>query len=196
MALVAALFAVPQQLGYPALAVLVGMESTGIPVPGETALIVAAILAHDGKLNLVLVIVAAAVGAIVGDNIGYALGRKGGRPLLERPGPLLKHRRRILEKGDPFYARHGSKAVFLGRWVALLRIAAAWLAGINRMPWRTFLLWNGLGGIAWATTVGVAAYLIGPAARTIIKDVGIGGIVLAAIVVLVVVAWRRRKRAD
>jgi membrane-associated protein len=107
---------------------------------------------------------------------------------------LLEHRKRILERGEPFFARHGPKAVFLGRWVALLRIAAAWLAGINHMPWRTFAFWNALGGIAWATSVGLAAYLLGPLAETIVKDVGIAGVAIAAILAIAVVAWRRRAR--
>jgi undecaprenyl-diphosphatase len=190
----AALVNLPSQLGYPALAALVGAESTGVPVPGETALIAAAILARDGKLDLALVIAVAAAGAIIGDNLGYAIGRKGGRALLLKPGPLLEHRKRILERGEPFFARHGPKAVFLGRWVALLRIAAAWLAGINHMPWRTFAFCNALGGIAWATSVGLTAYLLGPLAETIVKDVGIAGVAIAAVLAIAVVAWRRRAR--
>jgi undecaprenyl-diphosphatase len=113
--------------------VLVGAESTGVPVPGETALIASALLANRGGLEIGLVIAVAAAAAIIGDNIGYLIGRKGGRSLLERPGFLQTRRRKILEVGDPFFERHGPKAVFLGRWVAGLRIAAAWLAGIDRM---------------------------------------------------------------
>ena len=92
----------------------------------------------------------AAIAAIVGDNIGFALGRKLGRRVLLAPGPLLHHRRRVLAVGEPFFDRHGPKAVFLGRWTTGLRITAAWLAGANRMSWTTFLFWNALGGIAWA----------------------------------------------
>jgi membrane protein DedA with SNARE-associated domain len=190
----AALLNVPSQLGYPVLGALVGAESMGIPVPGETALIAAAILARDGKLNVALVIAIAAAGAIIGDNLGYMIGRKGGRALLQRPGPLLEHRKRILEKGEPFFARHGPKAVFLGRWVAVLRIAAAWLAGINRMRWPVFVIWNALGGIAWATSVGLAAYLLGPLAENIVKDVGIAGVAIAAVLIVLLVLWRRQRR--
>lgn len=194
MVLFSALLSVSRQLGYPALGLLVGAESTGIPVPGETALIAAALLARHGSLSLPLVIATAAAGAIVGDNIGYAIGRKGGRALLLRPGPLLDHRRRILEKGEPFYARHGSKAVFLGRWVALLRIAAAWLAGINRMSWPAFALWNALGGIAWSASVALAAYLLGRIAEKIIKDVGLAGVAVVLIIVVLLIVWRRLRR--
>jgi len=190
-ALLAALISVPRRLGYPALAGLVALESMGVPVPGEAALIAGGILARDGQLDIALVILFAAAGAILGDNIGYTIARKGGRALLQRPGPLLDHRTRILERGEPFFARHGAKAVFLGRWVAVLRIAAAWLAGINRMPWRTFAFWNALGGIAWATSVGIAAYLLGQLAEKIVEDFGIGVVAAVALVLAVFLLWRR-----
>jgi undecaprenyl-diphosphatase len=195
LSLIAALVSVPGQLGYPALAALVGAESMGMPVPGETALIAAAILADHGDLDIAAVIAVAAAAAIVGDNLGYEIGRKGGRRLFQRPGPLLEHRRRVLERGEPFFARHGSKAVFLGRWIALLRIAAAVLAGMNRMRWRTFAFWNALGGIAWATSVGLAAYLLGPLAETIVKDLGIAGVAVAAVLAALFVGLRRRATA-
>jgi undecaprenyl-diphosphatase len=186
---------IPSGLGYPALGGLVAAESMGVPVPGETALIAAGILAHDGKLQIELVILIAAVAAITGDNLGYLIGRKGGRLLLEKDGPLLKHRKAVLEKGEPFFARHGAKAVFLGRWVAGLRIAAAWLAGINRMHWLTFFFWNALGGIAWATSVGLAAYFLGHIAEKIIKDAGLVGIGVVVLAVIGFLIWRRRRRS-
>ncbi|HEV7884367.1 MAG TPA: DedA family protein [Solirubrobacteraceae bacterium] len=169
-------------------------ESSGVPVPGETALIAAGVLASHGRVHIELVIALAALGAIVGDNVGYVIGRTGGRRLLERPGFLEHHRRRILEEGEPFFRRHGAKAVFLGRWVSGLRIAAAWLAGINRMPWRRFLFWNALGGIGWATSVGLLAYYLGPPAEKIFRTVGIAGVSLAAVAVLAFVLWRRLRR--
>jgi undecaprenyl-diphosphatase len=185
---------VPANVGYPVLAALVGVESAGMPVPGETALIAAAILARDGQLDITLVIAIAAVAAIVGDNLGYEIGRRGVRSLLLRPGPFPEHRRRIIERGEPFFARHGSKAVFLGRWFALLRIAAAWLAGINGMHRPTFMFWNALGGIAWAVSVGLAAYLLGRVAETIIRDAGIAGVAIIAILAAAVIVWRRSHR--
>jgi membrane protein DedA with SNARE-associated domain len=193
--LAAALLNVPSQVGYPALAALVGSESAGLPVPGETALIAAALLARNGQLDIELVIAVAAFAAIVGDNIGYEIGRRGGRRLLEAPGPLLEYRTRVLERGEPFFARHGPKAVFLGRWFALLRIAAAWLAGVNRMHRPTFVFWNAAGGIAWATSVGLAAYLVGRLAETIIRDAGIAAFAAVAIGAGIVLAWHRRTRA-
>jgi membrane-associated protein len=192
---IAALLNVPSELGYPALAALVGIESAGVPVPGETALIAAALLARDGQLSLPLVIGIAAAAAIVGDNVGYEIGRRGGRVLLVRPGPFLDRRLRVLERGEPFFERHGAKAVFLGRWFALLRIAAAWLAGISRMRRGTFVFWNATGGIAWATTVGLAAYFLGSVAERIFKDLGVAGLALALLVGAALLAWGRRATA-
>jgi membrane protein DedA with SNARE-associated domain len=189
-----ALFKLPPGLGYLGVFLLVGAESTGVPVPGETALIAAGVLARHGHFNMAVLIPVAAAAAIIGDNIGYLIGRKGGRRLLERPGFLEKHRRRILEEGEPFFAKHGPKAVFLGRWVAGLRIAAAWLAGINRMRWTIFLFWNALGGILWATTVGLLAYLLGPTAERIFKYVGIFGVGAVVLFGGAYLLWRRRRR--
>jgi membrane-associated protein len=180
---------------YVALFLLIVAESSGAPVPGETALITAGVLASHGDVRIELVIPLAALAAIIGDNLGYAIGRSGGRRLLERPGFLERHRHRVLEHGEPFFARHGAKAVFLGRWVAGLRIAAAWLAGINRMPWPQFLFWNALGGVAWAVSVGLLAYWLGPPAEKVFRTIGIVGVSLAVIAVLGFVLWRRLRRA-
>jgi membrane-associated protein len=191
---VLALIHIPSRLGYLVLAGLVGAESTGVPVPGETALITAAILAHHGRLQIEFVIPVAAGAAIVGDNIGYLIGRKGGRALLLRHGPLEERRKRFLERGEPFFARHGPKAVFLGRWIAGLRIAAAWLAGINRMHWPVFLFWNALGGIAWATSVGLLAYFAGPAVERIIKILGLAGVGIVILFIAAALVWRHLQR--
>ena len=182
-------------LGYLLLAVLVGGESAGIPLPGETALIAAAVLASQGKLSLPLVVATAAAGAIVGDNLGYLLGRKGARRLLQRPGRLEERRRDLLRRGEKFFARHGGKTVFLGRWLPFLRITAAWLAGANRMPWPKFLAWNAAGGIAWAVSVGVFAYFVGEAAVAVVDTAGyvvLGVFAVALVAVLAWVLFRRR----
>jgi undecaprenyl-diphosphatase len=188
-----AIISIPAHLGYLALFLLVGAESTGVPVPGETALITAGILAHHGRFNIEVVIIVAALGAIVGDNLGFVIGRTGGRALLERPGVLEHRRRAVLARGERFFERHGPKAVFFGRWVAGLRITAAWLAGIHRMPWPTFLFWNALGGITWAVSVGLLAFYLGAAAERIFKYTGIAGIGLAVLGVAGYVLWRHHR---
>jgi len=185
------------QVGLPLMALLIAGESMGVPLPGETALITAAILAGRGKLDIVAVIALGATAAIVGDNIGYLIGRRGGRRLLLRVPRLRPHAERLLAAGEPFFARHGPKAVFLGRWFAGLRIAAAWLAGINRMRWPSFLFWNATGGVAWAVTVGLLAYLLGHSAETLLKTAGLAGacaVVLAGVAALVWLRLRRRRR--
>src|SRR3954451_7710300 len=163
------------RVGLPVMALVIAGESMGLPLPGETALIAAAILASRGKLDIVPVIALAACAAIVGDNIGYLIGRRGGRRLLLRVPRLRPHAERLLSSGEPFFARHGPKAVFLGRWFAGLRIAAAWLAGINRMHWPSFLFWNATGGVAWAVSVGVLAYALGQSAERLLKTAGVVG---------------------
>src|SRR4051794_41033683 len=146
--LLGALFSISSGLGY-LLPAIVGLESLGIPSPGETALILASVLASQGKLNVFAVLAIGISAAIIGDNIGYWIGRKLGREVLEAPGPLQKRRKLVIAAGDRFFQKHGGKAVFLARWVALVRVAAAWLAGINKMQFSHFFAWNALGGITW-----------------------------------------------
>jgi membrane protein DedA with SNARE-associated domain len=170
-------------IGYPLLFLLVMAESSGVPIPGETALITASVLAGQGQLKIALVIPLAAAAAIVCDNIGYVIGRKGGRWVLERPGRFHRQRLQVLEIGEPFFERHGPKAVFFGRFVLVLRVWASWLAGATRMPWYSFLLWNALGGICWAIVVGLLAYFLGHSAGNAVASFGLYGLaafVLAA----------------
>jgi membrane protein DedA with SNARE-associated domain len=135
--------------------------------------------------------------AIIGDNIGYLLGRRFGRDVLEARGPLHKHRKRAIVAGDRFFERHGPKAVFLARWIALVRFAAAWLAGINRMPLKLFFFWNALGGITWGITYGLVGYYGGHAATHVLATVGIIGAVILAVmlVAFLVFVWMRERRA-
>src|ERR1700726_603857 len=172
-----------QVAGYPLLFLLVMGESSGVPIPGETGLIAAAVLASRGKLQIELVIPIAAAGAIVGDNIGYLIGRKGGRWLLERPGRFYRQRRRVLETGEPFFERHGPKAVFFGRFLLGLRVWASWLAGATRMHWRSFVLWNALGGICWASAVGLLAYYLGHSAGNFVETFGLFGLAAALLAI-------------
>jgi membrane-associated protein len=192
----AAIVDVPANLGYAAVFGLIAIETMGIPVPGETALIAAALLAHKGRMEIVPLVAIAAAAAIFGDNVGFTIGRKGGRRLFMRPGPFHAQRLRLIEIGEPFFARHGPKAVFLGRWVSGLRIASAWLAGINGMSWRVFLPWNALGGILWASSVGFGVYALGKVAEDVFTVVGpvAGGLAVALLVIALVVRHRRARR--
>jgi membrane protein DedA with SNARE-associated domain len=194
MLAIAALISVSGGLGY-ALPAIVGLESMGVPSPGETALILAAVLASEGKLQIWLVIVIAAASAIVGDNIGYWLGRIIGREVLEAPGPFQNRRKRLIAIGQRFFDKHGGKAVFLGRWIALVRIAAAWFAGIEEMNFFEFFLWNAAGGITWATAYGLVGFYGGKGAADAITHYGvIAAIVLGVLIVVGLVAMKIRER--
>jgi membrane protein DedA with SNARE-associated domain len=180
----AAIISASSGLGY-VLPMLIGLESLGVPSPGETALFLAAVLASQGKLNIVLVIAIAAASAIIGDNIGYLLGRHFGRDVLVARGPLHERRARVIAIGDRYFEKHGAKTVFIGRWIALIRFATAWLAGINRMPLPTFFAWNAMGGITWAVTYGVAGYYGGNAVAHVMERVGIVAAVVLVVAVIV-----------
>lgn len=188
------LLGTPAHLGYLALAAAVGLESMGLPLPGETALVTAGVLAHQGHLEIVPVIAIAAIAAVAGDNLGYLLGAKGGRKLLERRGPLAQWRRRLISRGEAFFARHGPKAVFLARFAFGVRVTAAWLAGVNRMPWPRFLVWNALGGVAWAAVAGMAGYLLGAAASQLVTSLGIAALIAIALAAALVYGWQRYRR--
>jgi membrane protein DedA with SNARE-associated domain len=186
------LLGLPPLLVYVGLFVVVGAESSGVPVPGETSLIAAAILASQhGGLSIEIVIAVAALAAIVGDNIGFVLGRKAGRQLLTREGRFMEHRRKFLVRGEAFFEKHGSRAVFLARWLPGLRVVGSWLAGAHHMRWRTFLLWNALGGIAWATSIGLAAYLFGHVVETIFRDFGLIGLAIVIVAAGAAFGWHR-----
>ena len=176
---------------------IIAIEALGVPLPGETAVILGGLAANQGRLSIVAVIVVAAAAAIVGDNIGFMIGRRGGRALLERPGRFYEERQRMLAVADPFFERHGPKAVFLGRWITGLRVWTSWLAGASDMRWPTFLVWNALGGTAWAVSVALAAYYGGKSVETVFSKVGLYGGIAAIVLIVIGVAyiWRRRRRA-
>jgi membrane protein DedA with SNARE-associated domain len=176
----------------------VAIESAGVPIPGEAALITAAFLASQGHYSIVWVIVVAATGAIVGDNVGYWIGRTGGRRLLERWGLIARYAHRVLPPAEQFFKRHGSKTVFIGRFIAVLRVTAAWLAGISRMHWWKFVIWNAAGGIAWATLVGLVAYYVGKSAADAISRYGLyaaGGLALLAVLGVVGMHFAHKRMA-
>lgn len=175
---------------------VVGLESFGVPLPGETALIAAAILAERGHFSIEAVIAVAAAAAILGDNCGYWVGRTGGRRALAAVPLVRRYMDKLLPPAEVFFKRHGAKTVFIGRFFSVLRVTAAWLAGISHMPWWRFLAWNAAGGIVWATAVALVAYYFGRAAADAISHYGaIGGVVIVVLVVLALVGfhvWRRR----
>lgn len=178
---------------------IICLESAGLWVPGETALIAAAVYATNGNLSIVAVIVVAAAAAIIGDNIGYWLGREGGRRLLYAWERLGRFADRVLPPAERFFERHGGKAVFFARFFGGLRVTGAWMAGITRMQWWRFLVWNAAGGIVWAISVGIVAYYAGRAVADSIARYGVyGGIALGLLVVAAIAAlhvWRRRVEA-
>jgi membrane protein DedA with SNARE-associated domain len=182
--------------GYLAVFVFVGVESIGIPVPGETMLVTAAIYAGTtGRLSIFWVIVASAAGAIVGDNIGYVIGRTGGYRLVKRYGRYIRLEQNRLRLGQYLFHKHGSKVVFFGRFISVLRIFAAFLAGVNHMHWRRFLIFNAAGGIVWSTLYGVAAYLLG---QQLLRLSGRVDLVLAIVgiaVIIAVILFLRRNEA-
>jgi membrane protein DedA with SNARE-associated domain len=176
------------QHGLPLLFVVVMLESFGIPLPGETALIAFGVLASQGHYQIEWVIAVAATAAIIGDNLGYWLiGRKGGRALFQRWRWLSRYSERVLPPAERLMERHGGKVVFFGRFVAVLRYTAAWIAGIARMNWWKFFFWNAAGGICWATAVGLVAYYAGQAAADAIQKYGL--FAALAIVLLLTVSW-------
>jgi undecaprenyl-diphosphatase len=186
-------FALPAQLGYSALFGVIFAESAGLPVPGETALLAAGVMAGAGHLALPAVIAVAAAASILGDNLGYVIGRRGGRALLLRPGPLGGWRLRALERAERFFARHGQAAVLLARWVPVARYLTPLTAGAARMPWRRFLAFNAAGAFAWCSTLALLAAFAGPAGAASISLAGLlatgGGAVAQALRAL---AARRR----
>ena len=171
--------------GYWAVFVFIAIESMGIPFPGETMLLVAAIYAGTThRLSILLVIVAAASGAILGDNLGFIIGRVGGYRLLRRYGHYIRLDERKLKLGQYLFMKHGGKVVFFGRFVAVLRAWAAFLAGTNRMRWPGFLLFNALGGIVWATLFGLGGYYLGDSIHRLTGPVAIACTVLATLIII------------
>jgi len=175
------------------------VESFGIPLPGETALIAFGVLASQGHYSIATVIAVTAIAAMLGDNAGYWLiGRLGGRALFERWRWLNRYADRVLPRAEAVMKRHGGKTVFFGRFVAVLRYTVAWIAGLSRMNWWRFLFWNAAGAVTWATTIGLIAYYSGQAAADAIQRYGLYSV--GALIVVVIAGWivlrRVRRRAE
>jgi membrane protein DedA with SNARE-associated domain len=180
--------------GYAVIFVPVLLETAGLPLPGETILLLSGVAASTGRIDVWVAIAVGAAAAIIGDNIGYAIGRYGGRRVVMR----LAHVGRIessLAWGERFFNRHGGKTVFLARWIFGLRIFGAWIAGMVHMPWRVFVLWNAAGGITWCCSVIGLGYFFGHSLHVVEKVLGAGGVIaVVTVAVVALVAWRRVER--
>lgn len=192
--------------GYPAVVIFVMIESSGIPFPGETMLLLASFYAAlNNHLQIPIVIACAAAGAIMGDNLGFLAGKTGGKALVTRYGRYVFLSSARMAQAEAFFARHGSKTVFFGRFISVLRAWGAFLAGVNQMKWHTFLIYNAAGGIIWAIIYGLLGYYAGQffhndfgkvqsIAGTVSLIAG-ASIVLAVIVFFLVVRYRRKHKA-
>ncbi len=171
------------------------LENTGLPVPGETALLAGAALAHHGQLSLFWVIVTAITAAILGDNLGFFIGRRGGRRIAERHGWRIGLTRERLIQFDRFFERHGPKTVFAARFITGLRVVGAVLAGGSGMAWPTFLFYNASGAIVWCMTVAFAGYSLAYSWDTLERWIGRTGLVALALVIVVgLIGFARARR--
>ena len=187
--------------GYWVVLVAVALETMGVPFPGETTLLAAAVYAGTGSpLNIGWVIAFAAAGAIIGDNIGFSVGWYGGYPLARRILRLLHVRESALDYTRHYFARHGDKTVFVGRFFSALRVTVAFLAGVNHMPRRVFFAWNAAGGIVWALVYGLLGYFLGrnlPLLARVTQALGIGGaVVFGAFVAGLIALWVIHRRHE
>lgn len=188
------------QYGLVALGLLIFLESAGLPLPGETMLLLAAAAAAQGVLPIGAVIAVAAMAAIIGDSLGYWIGHRYGLALITRYGPWLRITPAHVAHGQSFFQRHGAKAVFLGRFVALLRVLAAVLAGVSQMPYTHFLLYNALGGVVWAAAVGGLGFLFGsqlPVLEAWLRQIGwaLAGIAVAGLIGVIAWRWLAQRQA-
>jgi len=180
--------------GYIAVFVIVALESAGLPLPGETTLIAAALVAASGHdLDIGAVILAATAGAMAGDNLGYLAGRRIGLPLLERHGERIGLTARRLRIGRYLFREYGGLIVVVGRFIALLRAVTAVLAGANAMPWGRFVIFNGLGAALWSATVGLAAYGFGGAALHAPWPLRVATVVVGLAALVAAGLWIRRQ---
>jgi len=186
-----------QEYGYLGVALAVSLESMGVPIPGETALIAAAVYAgKTHELNIWVLIASATAGAIIGDNFGYWIGRELGFRMLLRYGSYIGLTESRIKLGEYLFQHHGGKIVFFGRFIALLRSLAALMAGLNQMSWPRFVVSNAAGGILWATCYGLAAYYVGKRIETLTRPVGLVLLVIGTIIFVGAIWFIRRHEAE
>ncbi|HET7338211.1 MAG TPA: DedA family protein [Candidatus Dormibacteraeota bacterium] len=182
-------------LGYPSAGIGILIESTGIPFPGETLLLLAAAWAAASHHSIYLVILFGFLGATVGADLGYLLGYRGGRPFIERFGSTLRIKPEQLARAELFFARHGDKAIVGARFILGLRTWASMLAGMARMPFWRFQVFSAIGGLMWAMVIGLAGYFLGTnlaLIEAIVRGVGIGGLVVIALIAAVLLMAQAR----
>jgi membrane protein DedA with SNARE-associated domain len=179
--------------GYMALALGVFLESVGLPLPGETALLAAAFLAQRGMFSLAWVVLISAAAVILGGSTGYLIGRRFGRRLVERYGRLVRLTPQRLQSLDTFFVTHGAKTVFFSRFVTGLRVFAAFFAGMTRVPWRKFLLFNVLGGTVWAVVIGGVGYAFAESWELL--DRGAGTVAVVLLAAALALHWLRQRRS-
>jgi membrane protein DedA with SNARE-associated domain len=187
--------AVADSLGYPAAALGILVESAGIPFPGETMLLAVAAYAATGHLDVRLVVVFGAAGALLGANLGYGIGYVGGRPFVERMGGFLHIGPGTFSRSELFFARYGGVTILFARFVIGLRTWASVMAGMSRMPFWTFQLYSALGGVAWAIVIGAIGFTLGSnwsLVERLVRYLGIGGLVVAVAVIVGLLLLRRR----
>ena len=181
------------QYGYWAVFFGVMLENAGIPVPGETILLVAGYLCSKGDLHIGLVMLVAATGAVIGDNIGFAIGHHYGRDILLRFGRFVFLTPKRLDHMTNYFASHGNKTILVARFITGLRVFAAILAGASKMPWRIFVIYNMAGAVLWSVVITSLGYLFGQSLPLLVKWVGRSGTILLIVAIVVgVVVWRIR----
>src|SRR5437764_11734910 len=180
--------------GYWAVFFGVMLENAGIPVPGETILLIAGYFASTGEFHLGLVMLIAASGAVIGDNIGFAIGHHYGRTVLLRFGRFVFLTPKRVKRMEKYFESHGNKTILVARFITGLRVFAALFAGASRMPWRVFVVYNVAGAILWSVVITLLGYLFGQSLPLLVKWVGRSGtILLIAAVVSTIIVWRIRK---
>lgn len=182
--------------GILAIGVIIALESMGLPLPGESVLALGALYAAHHNQSVAAVVASAAAGAIIGDNVGYLIGRELGYPLLRRYGGYIGMSPGKIKLGQYLFLRHGTKVVFLGRFVAVLRVLAAVLAGINRMEWPRFLVANAAGAVLWASLVGFGAYFFGRAVTHLTRPLAIALVVVGLAALVAVLLFVRAHEAE
>lgn len=187
--------AIVDTLGYPSAGIGILIESTGIPFPGETLLLLAAAWAAASHHSIGLVIFFGFIGATAGADLGYLLGYRGGRPFIERFGSQLRIKPEQLARAELFFARHGDKAIVGARFILGLRTWASMLAGMARMPFWRFQVFSAIGGLMWAVLIGLAGYFLGTnlaLIEAIVRGVGVGGLVVIALIAVVLLMAQAR----